>query len=151
PDEQLGNRLRAFVVIEADGPSGPELKKHCAERVPHYMVPDAVEFRPVLPKTSTGKIDRKALERDEPAVAAAPVAGGPRGARRTDTPAAPWLPTSSCCTRPACSTSASATTCCSPTCRTRTASTSPRSTSSTHWASSRSASTCASRGCARRS
>jgi acyl-CoA synthetase (AMP-forming)/AMP-acid ligase II len=29
--------------------------------VPGYMVPDVVEFRDVLPRTSTGKVDRVRL------------------------------------------------------------------------------------------
>jgi acyl-coenzyme A synthetase/AMP-(fatty) acid ligase len=33
----------------------------CGERIPHYMVPERIELRDVLPKTSTGKIDRRAL------------------------------------------------------------------------------------------
>ncbi len=32
-----------------------------AERIPRYMIPELFEFRDVLPKTSTGKIDRQAL------------------------------------------------------------------------------------------
>jgi acyl-coenzyme A synthetase/AMP-(fatty) acid ligase len=31
------------------------------ERIPAYMVPESFEFVAALPKTSTGKIDRKAL------------------------------------------------------------------------------------------
>jgi amino acid adenylation domain-containing protein len=77
PDEQVGNRLRAFVVVDAaGGPSSHELKRHCAERVPNYMVPDAIEFRPSLPKTSTGKVDRKALERAGAAIMDAVATGG---------------------------------------------------------------------------
>jgi acyl-CoA synthetase (AMP-forming)/AMP-acid ligase II len=33
----------------------------CSDRIPRYMVPEMVEFRDVLPQTSTGKIDRKSL------------------------------------------------------------------------------------------
>jgi amino acid adenylation domain-containing protein len=62
PDELLGNRLRA--VISADGPDGltrEEVLGHCRRRVPSYMVPDVVEFREALPRTSTGKVDRARL------------------------------------------------------------------------------------------
>jgi amino acid adenylation domain-containing protein len=62
PDDQVTNRLKAFVV--ADGPpalTGPELQAFCSDRVPRYMVPEMVEFRDILPQTSTGKIDRKSL------------------------------------------------------------------------------------------
>jgi acyl-coenzyme A synthetase/AMP-(fatty) acid ligase len=62
PDELLGNRLRA--VISGDGPDGltrEEVLDHCRRRVPSYMVPDVVEFREALPRTSTGKVDRARL------------------------------------------------------------------------------------------
>ena len=40
---------------------------HCRQWLPEYMVPDIVEFREELPRTSTGKVDRAGLaqERDE--------------------------------------------------------------------------------------
>ena len=62
PDELLGSRLRA--VISADGPGGltrEDVLDHCRRRLPGYMVPDVVEFREALPRTSTGKIDRALL------------------------------------------------------------------------------------------
>jgi amino acid adenylation domain-containing protein len=62
PDELLGSRLRA--VISTDGPSGltrQDVLEHCKRRLPGYMVPDVVEFCEVLPRTSTGKVDRARL------------------------------------------------------------------------------------------
>jgi L-proline---[L-prolyl-carrier protein] ligase len=59
PDELLGSRLRA--VICADGLTREEVLDHCRQRVPGYMVPDAVEFRDVLPRTANGKVDRVQL------------------------------------------------------------------------------------------
>ena len=38
-----------------------DVKAHCAEVLPAYMVPASVEFRPSLPRTSTGKIDYQRL------------------------------------------------------------------------------------------
>jgi L-proline---[L-prolyl-carrier protein] ligase len=64
PDEMLGSRLRA--VIAADGASAltrQEVLEHCLRRLPRYMVPDEVEFRQSLPRTSTGKVDRAGLAR----------------------------------------------------------------------------------------
>jgi amino acid adenylation domain-containing protein len=62
PDDLLGSRLRA--VICADGPGGvtrEEVLDHCRRRLPGYMVPDVVEFRTALPRTSNGKVDRVGL------------------------------------------------------------------------------------------
>jgi amino acid adenylation domain-containing protein len=60
PDDALTNRLRAYVVTST--PVGAaEIAKRCRERLPGYMVPDEFEFRVELPKSSTGKVDRRAL------------------------------------------------------------------------------------------
>jgi acyl-CoA synthetase (AMP-forming)/AMP-acid ligase II len=37
------------------------LSTFLGEHIPKYMVPGEFEFRDVLPKTSTGKIDRQSL------------------------------------------------------------------------------------------
>ena len=62
PDELLGSRLRA--VISVDHPGGltrEDVLDHCRRRLPAYMVPHVVEFCDVLPRTSTGKVDRARL------------------------------------------------------------------------------------------
>ena len=64
PDEQISNRIK--VVAVAEGVTGPELASFCAGRVPRYMVPDEIELRAALPRTSTGKVDRVALAAREP-------------------------------------------------------------------------------------
>ena len=62
PDDEVTNRLRAVVVRKAGAEaSADELKQHCALTLPRYMVPEAVEFRKELPRTSSGKVDRRAL------------------------------------------------------------------------------------------
>jgi acyl-coenzyme A synthetase/AMP-(fatty) acid ligase len=62
PDEELGSRLRAFVALKAgERLAAAALQAHCAALVPRYMVPEAIELRPGLPKTSTGKTDRARL------------------------------------------------------------------------------------------
>ena len=38
-----------------------ELKRHCAERLPRYMVPGSIRVLDALPRGSTGKVDRVAL------------------------------------------------------------------------------------------
>lgn len=62
PDELVTNRIKAFVVVRDDVDPG-DLARFCAERIPRYMVPDLWEVRESLPKTSTGKLDRQALQR----------------------------------------------------------------------------------------
>lgn len=62
PDDEITNRLKAFVVSEPAGAlSAQEVQQHCLQHVPRYMIPELVEFRSELPKTSTGKVDRQAL------------------------------------------------------------------------------------------
>jgi acyl-coenzyme A synthetase/AMP-(fatty) acid ligase len=60
----LEARLVAFVVGSlGDGaiPSLLEMKRHCAERLPRYMIVDEVHTVSALPRTRNGKIDRFAL------------------------------------------------------------------------------------------
>ncbi|RMF68889.1 MAG: D-alanine--poly(phosphoribitol) ligase [Calditrichaeota bacterium] len=62
PDELIGNRLKAFVVLnKSNGLTAKDLEGFCAKKVPHYMVPEKIELFDTLPKTSTGKIDRPTL------------------------------------------------------------------------------------------
>jgi long-chain acyl-CoA synthetase len=63
PDELLGRALKAIVVI-AEGSSlqARDIVAHCMSRLEDFMVPRLVEFRASLPKTSTGKIRRAALQ-----------------------------------------------------------------------------------------
>ena len=62
PDELIGNRLKAFIVpIEDDALSVNELRAYCSSHLPAYMVPESIEFRPELPKTSSGKVNRPLL------------------------------------------------------------------------------------------
>jgi amino acid adenylation domain-containing protein len=62
PDADIGNRIRAFVVTRDGGVvEASEIQQHCARFLPSYMVPGDVAFLHALPKTSTGKVDKKAL------------------------------------------------------------------------------------------
>jgi len=73
PDPEIGHRLRAFVVVRPPAPDAAALKEHCARTLPRYMVPELIEFRDDLPRTTSGKVDRgalaaePALERKDPA------------------------------------------------------------------------------------
>ncbi len=61
PDEVLGNRIAAFVVVRDDALTADQLARFCGTLLPKYMVPETFRFLPRLPKTSTGKVDRQAL------------------------------------------------------------------------------------------
>lgn len=64
PDEQVGARIKAYVVAQ-DGVDRRDLEKFCSQRLPRYMIPEWLEYRAELPKTSTGKIDKTLLEKEE--------------------------------------------------------------------------------------
>jgi amino acid adenylation domain-containing protein len=64
-DELLGSRLRAVVTADAAaGLTRETVLEHCRQWLPAYMVPEIVEFREALPRTSTGKVDRAGLARE---------------------------------------------------------------------------------------
>ncbi|MEU4928630.1 amino acid adenylation domain-containing protein [Streptomyces yokosukanensis] len=54
-------RLAAYVVPDGPPPSVTAIRDHLRATLPAAMVPSAVEFLDHLPRTSTGKTDRKAL------------------------------------------------------------------------------------------
>ena len=59
-DERLGALVVAFAGVDSPV-AALELKRYCAERLPRYMVPDVILAEPGLPRTTTGKLDRKLL------------------------------------------------------------------------------------------
>jgi acyl-coenzyme A synthetase/AMP-(fatty) acid ligase len=59
-DEEVSNRLHGFAAVH-EGVTRAQLTRHLRDRLPTYMVPEVLELRPSLPKTSTGKIDRQRL------------------------------------------------------------------------------------------
>lgn len=62
PDDLIGNRLMAYIVlIDSATADASALQRFCSARIPKYMIPEAIEYRESLPKTSTGKIDRQGL------------------------------------------------------------------------------------------
>lgn len=60
PDELITNRLQAHVIVR-EPTDAAELSRFCSERVPAYMIPDRFVFEQELPRTSTGKVDRRTL------------------------------------------------------------------------------------------
>jgi amino acid adenylation domain-containing protein len=63
PDEEVTCRLLAYVA-GTPGLTPGELRRFCGERVARYMVPEWFAFVPSLPRTSSGKVDRQALQRE---------------------------------------------------------------------------------------
>jgi acyl-CoA synthetase (AMP-forming)/AMP-acid ligase II len=59
PDEKWGEAVKALVVL-APGTTATEqeLIDHCRERLAHYKCPKSVEFRDVLARTATGKLQK---------------------------------------------------------------------------------------------
>lgn len=67
PDDLLGNRLLAIIsLLEGATLTREDVLTFCNQKLPRYMVPDVIEFRKTLPKTTTGKTDRGALARSSP-------------------------------------------------------------------------------------
>lgn len=63
PDQEAGVRVKAHLSVRTEPrPSLIELKTFCSQQLPLYMIPDTFEFHPVLPKTSTDKIDYQTLK-----------------------------------------------------------------------------------------
>ena len=58
-----GQRLVAYLVggAEPDRPDAAQLRRFLAERLPEYYVPAVVAWLNALPRTSTGKVDRRGL------------------------------------------------------------------------------------------
>ena len=67
PDESVGERIKAFVVLKTDvrGVSSYELTKWCKERLAPYKVPQYIEFRDMLPKSKVGKMLRREMREEE--------------------------------------------------------------------------------------
>ncbi|MDT5174990.1 MAG: hypothetical protein QOG37_2241 [Mycobacterium sp.] len=62
-DEQYGQRLAAFVVLEPGGSATEEtLKQHVRENLANYKVPRGITVLDELPRGSTGKILRNELK-----------------------------------------------------------------------------------------
>ena len=66
PDELLGQAIKAFVVCSKDHKlTKRDVLRHCTQYLEDFMIPRSVEFRESLPKTSSGKIKRSALQDEE--------------------------------------------------------------------------------------
>jgi len=66
PDDEFGQRLKAFVVLAAAGAaSEDDLKKHVRDHLARYKVPREIVFLEELPRNPTGKVLKRVL-RDLP-------------------------------------------------------------------------------------
>jgi len=67
PDEKVGERIKAFVVLKKDikGVSSYDLIRWCRERLAPYKVPQYIEVRDMLPKSKVGKLLRRELRAEE--------------------------------------------------------------------------------------
>lgn len=72
PEKLKGHNLVAYVISSNAGVSADEMIAYLETRLPDYMVPSCVEFVDELPYTSSGKIDRKALNYPKGAEGVAP-------------------------------------------------------------------------------
>jgi fatty-acyl-CoA synthase len=62
PDERWTERPLACIVLsQGASASADELRAHLATQVPKWWLPDAFAFIDEVPKTSTGKFDKKRL------------------------------------------------------------------------------------------
>ncbi|GAA2391118.1 hypothetical protein GCM10010420_13960 [Streptomyces glaucosporus] len=79
PDEEAGEVPAACVVPrDSRTPDAEELLRHCAEHLDWHMVPAFVVFHDELPRTESGKTDRRALRRALAEPAPGPPDGDPR-------------------------------------------------------------------------
>jgi acyl-coenzyme A synthetase/AMP-(fatty) acid ligase len=62
PDELLGEAIRAYVVLDPGASlSVGQIRAHCMRRLENFMVPQQIVLCADLPRTTTGKVSRKAL------------------------------------------------------------------------------------------
>jgi long-chain acyl-CoA synthetase len=67
PDEKVGERIKAFVVLKKDikGVTGYDLIQWCRQRLVSYKIPQYIEFRDMLPKSKVGKLLRREIRAEE--------------------------------------------------------------------------------------
>jgi acyl-CoA synthetase (AMP-forming)/AMP-acid ligase II len=62
PDEEFGQRLKAFVVRRDDGLSEDDVKQYVKANLARYKVPREVVFLDELPRNATGKVLKRELK-----------------------------------------------------------------------------------------
>ena len=62
PDDKWGEAVKAIVVLkEGEALDEGKILAHCKEKLGSVKAPKSIEFRTDIPKTPTGKIDKKAI------------------------------------------------------------------------------------------
>jgi acyl-coenzyme A synthetase/AMP-(fatty) acid ligase len=61
-DDVLGEAVKAVLVVDTDELSERQVLAHCRANLEDFMVPKYVQFTAELPKTSSGKVDKKPLK-----------------------------------------------------------------------------------------
>ena len=62
PDEKWGEAVQGIVVLKpAAQATEEELIRFCKERIARYKAPKSIDFISALPKTGSGKIEKKKL------------------------------------------------------------------------------------------
>ncbi|MBR4290056.1 MAG: acyl--CoA ligase [Oscillospiraceae bacterium] len=68
PDEQRGQRIKAYIVpmpgVESNDALKEDLLRYCKARIAKYALPREIEFRAALPKTAVGKVAYRVLEEE---------------------------------------------------------------------------------------
>ncbi|MFA5337021.1 MAG: amino acid adenylation domain-containing protein [Candidatus Omnitrophota bacterium] len=65
-DEKIGKRIIAFATTKQNAILDEQaVKLFCSKRLPAYMIPEKISSIKSFPRTSTGKIDRKILEKED--------------------------------------------------------------------------------------
>ena len=68
PDKTRINYPKAFIVLKDDITQSDDVRQSiisgCKKLLPDYMIPEEIEFRTDLPRTSRGKVDYRALEQE---------------------------------------------------------------------------------------
>lgn len=65
PDDLIGNRIISYATLTEGGDiTEKDLIRHCSKTLPSYMIPEVIHIIPAMPRTSSGKVDRKMLEKE---------------------------------------------------------------------------------------
>ncbi len=66
PDDKIGNKIKVVLVAKDNAEiSENEVKLFCSQKLTHYMIPEIISIVNAIPRTSTGKIDRKRLASED--------------------------------------------------------------------------------------